>query len=198
MANENPQRIIIGMTGASGTPLAIHCLKVLREMEGFETHLVATEAAVLTAGYEASMPFSDITALADVYHEDDALDAPIASGTFDALGMIIIPCSMKTVAGIASGYSDNLLLRAADVTIKEHRKLVVVARETPLSSIHLKNLAAISTLPDVVVLPPMMTYYLSPDNIADMEHHIVAKALGQFGIDVAGFQRWGEGNCPTD
>lgn len=192
------KRLIIGMTGASGTPLAIHLLRVLHEMGGFETHLVATENALLTASYESDLPFDEIAALADVYHEGNPIDAPIASGTFSAEGMIVIPCSMKTVAGIANGFSDNLLLRAADVTLKEHRKLVLVARETPLSSVHLKNLAYLSTLPDIVILPPMMTYYIAPDNVADMEHHIVCKVLSQFGIDVSGFQRWGEGACPGD
>lgn len=193
MANrDEKKRVVVGVTGASGTPLAVRCLRMLREIEGIETHLVASAAAFTTASYEIDVPFEEIASLADVCHDDDALDAPIASGTFQTAGMIVVPCSMKTVAGIASGYSDSLLLRAADVTIKEGRRLVLVAREAPLSAIHLQNLARLAALPGVSVCPPVLSYYHRPESLKDVERHIVAKALQQLGIEAEGFARWGE------
>ncbi len=186
-------RVVVGVTGASGTPLALCCLRMLRDVDDVEVHLVASEAARMTASYELDADFSELTSLADVCYDDEALDAPISSGTFETAGMIVIPCSMKTVAGIASGYSDNLLLRAADVTIKEQRPLVLVAREAPLSAIHLNNLARLATLPGVSICPPVMSYYHQPKNISDMEHHLVGKALQQLGIHTAGFKRWSGG-----
>jgi 4-hydroxy-3-polyprenylbenzoate decarboxylase len=110
--------------------------------------------------------------------------------------MLVVPCSMKTIAGIASGYSDNLLLRAADVTLKEQRPLVLAARETPLSPIHLRNMAQLATIPGVQIIPPMLTYYMHPESIRDIEHHLAAKMLGRFGIDVPDFKAWGE--APED
>lgn len=184
------KRVIIGLSGASGTPLAIHCLRVLRDLGEYETHLVATNGARLTAEYEAGMSFDELIALADVYHENGNIGDTIASGTYETLGMVIVPCSMKTVAGVASGYSDNLLLRAADVCIKEKRPLVLAAREAPLSPIHLKNMEFLATLPNVWVVPPVMTYYIKPESIQDMEHHIVAKLLSPLGIRVPNFRRW--------
>ena len=193
MANRaDVKRVVVGVTGASGTPLAIRCLRMLREAGDVEVHLVASAAAFTTASYETDVPFDEITALADVCHDDAALDAPIASGTFSTAGMIVIPCSMKTVAGIACGYSDSLLLRAADVTVKEGRRLVLVAREAPLSAIHLQNLARLAALPGVSVCPPVLSYYHRPKSLEDVERHIVGKALQQLGIDAEGFARWGE------
>ncbi|MGI6590621.1 MAG: UbiX family flavin prenyltransferase [Eggerthellaceae bacterium] len=184
------RRLVVGITGASGTPLALHCLQVLNAMDEIEVHLIATEAAKLTAVYESDLPFSGIEALADVVHDERSLDAALASGTFPTLGMLIVPCSMKTVAGIASGYSDNLLLRAADVTLKEQRPLVLAARETPLSPIHLRNLETLSRLPQVHIVPPMLTYYTKPKSIHDMEHHLVGKLLAPFGIEVPDLRIW--------
>lgn len=189
-------RLVVGMTGASGTPLALHCLRVLHRMDNIEVHLVATRAAQITASYEVPLAWNEIEALADVCHADDRLDAPIASGTYRTAGMLVIPCSMKTVAGIASGYSDSLLLRAADVTLKEQRPLVLAARETPLSPIHLRNMAELSAIPGVSIMPPVLTYYMHPESIQDMEHHLVAKMLARFGIEVPDFRAWGE--APED
>ena len=185
------KRLVVGMSGASGTPLAIRTLRTLRAVEDVEVHLVATESARLTAEYEADMPFADIAALADVFYEGNPIDAAIASGTFRTEGMLIVPCSMKSVAGIASGFADNLMLRAADVCVKEKRTLVLAARETPMSPIHLKNLEFLASLPKVWVMPPMMTWYMNPKSIDEMEHHLVAKMLAPFGIDVPAFH-WGE------
>ena len=185
------KRLVIGMSGASGTPLAVRTLQALREVPDVETHLVATESAVLTAGYEGPLSFEQIVALADVYYEGNPIDAAIASGTFQTAGMLVVPCSMKSVAGIANGFSDNLLLRAADVCVKEKRPLVLAARETPLSPIHLRNLQTLAGLPKVWIMPPMMTWYMKPQSIEEMEHHLVAKMLAPFGIEVPAFH-WGE------
>ena len=185
------KRLVIGMSGASGTPLAVRTLQALREVPDVETHLVATESAMLTAGYEGPLSFEQIVALADVYYEGNPIDAAIASGTFQTAGMLVVPCSMKSVAGIANGFSDNLLLRAADVCVKEKRPLVLAARETPLSPIHLRNLQTLAGLPKVWIMPPMMTWYMKPQSIEEMEHHLVAKMLAPFGIEVPAFH-WGE------
>lgn len=152
-----------------------------------------TRGARLTARYEVGdQGAEELMSLADAYHELDALGDSIASGTFKTLGMVVIPCSMKTVAGIATGYSDNLLLRAADVTIKEKRPLVLVTRETPLSPIHLNNMMQLAAIPSITLMPPMMTYYIQPETIADMEAHLVAKVLERFGIELSSMKRWGE------
>lgn len=127
--------------------------------------------------------------LADVLYDNHDIGAGPASGSFQAMGMIVIPCSMKTVAGIHSGYSDNLLLRAADVTLKERRKLVLVARETPLSTIHLRNLYELSQMGTIIV-PPMLSYYQKPGSLEEMNRHIVGKVLNPFGINMPGFLSW--------
>lgn len=186
------KRVIVGISGASGTPLAVHLLKTLRDMGGFEVHLVATEGAKITASHEWSGSFEELTSLAHVYHSNESIGDSIASGTFRTAGMVVVPCSMKTVAGIASGYSDNLLLRAADVCVKEKRPLVLATREAPLSPIHLRNMSTLAQLPNVHIVPPVLSYYIKPESIEDMEHHIVAKLLAPLDIDVTGYCRWGE------
>lgn len=192
------RRIIVGISGASGTPLAIRLLRELSDMRDVETYLVATQGARVTASYESDIPFERIEQLADhVYGEHD-IDAPIASGTFAADGMVVVPCSMKTVAGIACGFADNLLLRAADVCIKEQRRLVLMAREAPLSAIHLRNLSTVAALPGVMVCPPVLSYYHNPHSLDDVERHIVGKALGLLGLGAPGLRRWrGPGEAPN-
>lgn len=185
------KRLVVGMSGASGTSLAVRTLRVLRATPDVETHLVATRGAIVTAGYESECPFDEIASLADAFYGDDALDAPIASGSFQTAGMLVVPCSMKSAAGIANGFSGNLLLRAADVCVKERRPLVLAARETPLSPIHLGNLQALASLPQVWVMPPMMTWYTKPQTIGDMEQVLVARMLAPFGIEVP-TARWGD------
>lgn len=192
VTDDQPQRIIVGISGASGSPLALRLLRVLADMPALETHVIMTRGARLTAHYElGEQGAEELMGLADAYHELDALGDSVASGTFKTLGMVVIPCSMKTVAGIATGYSDNLLLRAADVTIKEKRPLVLVTREMPLSPIHMRNMAQLAAIPSITLMPPMMTYYIQPETIADMEMHIVAKVLERFGIEVPSMKRWG-------
>ncbi len=185
-------RLIVGITGASGTALACHFIQQLKTYTSCEIHVVASEGARLTARYEAQDLFEQTLSLADVVHDNTSLGESIASGTFTTNGMIIIPCSMKTVAGIASGYSDSLLLRAADVTLKEQRPLVLITRESPLNAIHLRNLNTLATIPSVCIMPPMLTYYHKPQTIEDMENHLFGKIFDRFGFDYPLFSRWGE------
>ncbi len=185
------KRLVVGISGASGAILGIELLKILKENPEWESHLVISRGAEATILQETTYKIEEVAALADKVYSIKDIGASIASGTFRTEGMIILPCSMKTLAGVASGYSDNLLLRAADVTIKEKRKLILAARETPLSTIHLRNMLTLSEL-GAYIIPPMVTYYNKPDSIEDMNHHIVAKILDKFDIEVDGFKRWGE------
>ncbi len=186
------RRIVVGITGASGSIYGIRTLEALRASGEYEVHLVISEGAERTMEYEVDLPVDSVKALADVFHPIDDLAASISSGSFRTEGMIIAPCSMKTVAGIASGYSDNLLLRAADVTLKERRKLVLVPRETPLHSIHLENLLKLSRM-GAVILMACPNFYSRPKTVDDMVNSIVGRALDQFGIDVPGLlKRWRE------
>ena len=180
------QRLVIGISGASGAPLAVDLLKTLKPTN-VETHVVVTRGGILTLRQECGM--DSVADLADVIYDNHDIGAGPASGSFRTMGMIVIPCSMKTAAGIHSGYSDNLLLRAADVTLKERRKLVLVARETPLSTIHLRNLYELSQM-GTIILPPMLSFYQKPDSLEEMTNHIVGKVLDQFGIDTPDFHRW--------
>lgn len=198
------KRIVVGISSASGSPLALRFLEALRAQADIEIHLVVSDSALLTASYELSdshdktnnsnlqpqnlaNPFKRF---AHAYHEPTAFDASISSGSFEVDAMVIIPCSMKTVAGIASGYADNLLLRAADVTIKEKRPLILVARESPLSPIHLKNLSYLSTLPTVSIVPPLLTYYGGQTTVRDMEDHLIGKIFSLLGLAYEPFRRW--------
>lgn len=184
------KRIVVGLSGASGMPLAIRLLKELHNNNDVEVHLVISRGAEMTIQQECQMSIDEIKQLADVVYDQNNIGASIASGTFQSDGMIVIPCAMKTVAGIAHGYSDNLLLRACDVMIKEQRQLILVTRETPLSPIHLDNLSYLSRLPKVVIMPPMMSYYQCPQTIEDMEIHLIGKILARFDIEVENFKRW--------
>lgn len=175
------KRLIIGISGASGVILGIEVLKAVKAHPGWETHLVVSKNAERTILLETDYSPADVAALADHAYASDDISARISSGTFITEGMAIVPCSMKTVAGVACGYSDNLLLRAADVALKERRKLVIVPRECPLSEIHLKNLLALSRM-GAVIMPPMMSFYMRPQTISDMVNHITGKVLDVFGI----------------
>ena len=183
---------VVGVSGASGAPLALRLLRRLRQIEGVQTHLVLSRGAELTVAEECSMSPAEFRALADVSYDETDIGAAIASGSFATMGMIVLPCSMKTVAGIAHGYSDNLLLRAADVTIKEQRKLILVPRECPLSRIHLDNMAYLAAIPGVFVMPPVLSYYHHPRTLAEMERQLIGRILVQFGLNTEGFTRWGE------
>ncbi|MBG0788989.1 MAG: UbiX family flavin prenyltransferase [Desulfovibrionaceae bacterium] len=190
------KRLTVGISGASGSVLALGLLKALKALPDWETHLVISKAGVRTLEHETHVTESRLADLADLVYDREDIGANIASGTFVTEGMAIVPCSMKTVAGICTGYSDNLLLRAADVTLKERRKLVVVARETPLSPIHLRNMLSLAEM-GVVVMPPMLTYYNHPQSVSDMTNHIVGKILHEFGVEGKDFKRWGNMDCVT-
>ncbi len=184
-----PKRLVVGISGASGAEIGIQLLQAMQHLPEWETHLVISEGARRTIALETAYSVEQVKALATRCHPLDDVGAGIASGTFKTEGMVVVPCSMKTVAGIAHGYSQNLLLRAADVVIKERRKLVLVARESPLSTIHLKNMLLLANA-GIVILPPMLTYYQRPATIQDMTTHIVGKILDAFGIEFADFKRW--------
>lgn len=188
---ESGKRLIIGVSGASGSSLALDMLNELNcHHKEIETHLIISKAAKTTLKYERpDVSMEHIRSLVDFVWAENEMDAPFSSGSFKTMGMVIVPCSMKTVAGICSGYSDNLILRAADVMIKEKRPLVLVARESPLSPIHLKNLYELSHL-GVVVLPPMMTFYVGDNSIDQMIRQITGRILSVFGIESHGFKRW--------
>lgn len=183
------KRLIIGISGASGIPIAIAVLKALQKAPDWSTSLVISNGGVKTIEQETSYSLPEVEALADEVHDIKNIGASIASGTYKTEGMIIVPCSMKTVAGIASGYSDNLLLRAADVVLKERRKLVLVARETPFNTIHLRNMLTLSEM-GAIIMPPMQTYYNHPETIDDMVDHITGKILDVFDIEYQKFHRW--------
>ncbi len=183
------RRIVVGISGGSGIPLAVELLGQLCAVEDVETHLVYTKGGEITAAQESELPMEEICGLADVVYDNQDIGARIASGTFWTDGMVVVPCSMKTVAGICSGYTDNLLLRTADVTLKERRKLLLVARECPLNTIHLRNMYELSQM-GVEILPPMLTYYNHPKMVEDCTRHIVGKILDRFGIEGEDFRRW--------
>ena len=174
-------RLIVGITGASGIVIAVTLLKRLREIDGVETHLIVTDGGELTIRDETDFDVFDIKRLADVVYDVHEMDASIASGSFLVDGMVVVPCTMKTVAGIVCGYSDNLLLRAADVCVKEKRKLILVPREMPFSRIHLRNMKELANL-GVVIMPPVMTFYNTDMTIESHINHIVNKILLQLGL----------------
>lgn len=184
------KRVIIGASGASGLPLLIQCLKLIRENSDYESYLIMSDGAKLTLQQECGCSVEEVYALADFTFESGQIGEKPASGSFQTEGMLIVPCSMKTLAGIHSGYADNLLLRAADVTLKEHRTLVLAARESPLNSIHLRNLYELSMLQGVRIIPPMLTYYIRPESVDEMTYHIAARLVEPFGIEAPDYRRW--------
>lgn len=183
------QRIVVGVSGASGMPLAVEVLNQLHRQPDVETHLVLSRAAEITLREESSLTAQQLRGLADVCYDNGDIGAAPASGSFRTAGMIVVPCSMKTVAGIATGYSDSLLLRAADVTLKERRKLVLAVRECPFSTIHLRNMQELSSM-GAVILPMVLSFYNRPDGLDDCVRHLAGKILDQFGIEGQDFRRW--------
>ena len=171
-------RVIVGITGASGIIIAVELLQRLRNIGTIETHLIITDGGALTIRDETNFDVYSINKLADFVYNVHEMDATIASGSFLTNGMVIVPCTMKTVAGIVSGYSDNLLLRAADVCIKENRTLIVVPREMPFSKIHLRNMKELADL-GVIVMPPVMTFYNTDMTLQSHINHVVNKILLQ-------------------
>jgi len=180
--------LVVGISGSSSVILGIKLLEFLWSAN-IQTHLIITSTAKKIIDHETEYTVADVKKLAAKTYENTDLFAPTASGSFKTDGMIIIPCSMKTLAGIASGYSDNLLLRSADVCLKERRKLILVTRETPLSLIHIENMAKV-TRAGGVVLPPVLSFYSKPKNIEDMINYILGKVLDVLGIDNKLYERW--------
>ena len=174
-------RVIVGITGASGIVIAVELLKRLKDIETVETHLIITDGGALTIRDETNFDTYYINKLADVVYNVHEMDAAIASGSFLVEGMVIVPCTMKTIAGIVTGYSDNLLLRAADVCIKENRKLIVVPREMPFSKIHLRNLKDLADLGGVI-MPPVMTFYNTDMTLQGHINHLISKILLQLNL----------------
>jgi len=182
-------RLIVAMSGASGAVYGVRALEVLHDL-GAETHRVLTKAALETIRLETELSRAQVEKLATKAHRVDDITSTLASGSFRADGMLVIPCSMKTLAGIASGYSDNLLLRAADVTIKERRRLVLVVRETPLSLIHIENMATV-TRAGAVVLPAMPAFYHRPKTVEELVDQVVGRSLDLLGVEHNLSRRWG-------
>lgn len=183
------KRLIVGLSGASGLPIAVEVLRQLKNMPDLESHLIYTKGTEKTIPFETESSLDEICDLADVVYDNGNIGAGPASGTFRTIGMVVVPCSMKTLAGIVSGYSDNLLLRAADVTLKERRKLVLVPRECPFGTIHLRNMYEASQL-GAVIIPPVLSYYNQPKSLEDCTRHIAGKILDQFGLEPEGMKRW--------
>jgi len=182
------KRIVVGVTGASGSAYALAALSALRRPD-VEVHLVMTRQAVRTIELETERTATDFAALADVVHDDDDLAAAISSGSFLHDGMLVIPCSIKSAAAIAYSLNDNLLVRSADVCLKERRRLVLVVRETPLHLGHLRTLVRLAEI-GAVILPPMPALYAKPKSVDDVIAHTVGKALDQFGLEHDLFTRW--------
>ena len=183
------KRLIIGISGASGVIMGYRLLQVLQGVPDIETHLVITEGAARNFACETELSLDEVRALADYSYDIKDLAATIASGSFETDGMIVMPCSMASVAGIANGFSTNLLLRAADVCLKEDRRLVLVPRETPLSRLHLHNLAQAADY-GCTIIPPMLTFYNGADTVEMQIDHIIGKVLKRFGIDYKKFRPW--------
>ena len=183
------QRMIVGITGGSGIIYGIRLLEELKAL-AVETHLVVTPTGFLTLAYETQTSKNMLKELADVYYPCMDLSAPLASGSFKSMGMIVAPCSMKSLADIAHGNGGNLLTRAADVTLKERRRLVLMARETPLNLAHLQNMTNI-TLMGGIIFPPVPAFYDNPTSLAQMVDHTVGRVLDLFDLDSQLTQRWG-------
>lgn len=183
------KRLIVAITGASGAIHGVRLLEVLREIGGIETHLVVTPAGWLNIEQELQRRRPEIEALADAVHGVREIGATIASGSFATAGMVVAPCSMRTLAAIAHGLSDNLVTRAADVALKERRRLVLMVRETPLHKGHLELMARAADC-GATILPPMPAFYHHPQTIMDIVHQSVGKALDQVGIEHQLFRRW--------
>ncbi|RJF86359.1 UbiX family flavin prenyltransferase [Oleomonas cavernae] len=181
-------RIIIGISGASGAVYGVRLLEALRVLQ-VETHLVVSRAGGLTLAHEMNMTVRDLRALADFTYGASDVGAAVSSGSFKTLGMIVAPCSMKTLGEIAHGTGGNLLARAADVVLKERRRLVLMARETPLTLAHLKNMQSVTEMGGIIA-PPVPAFYAKPDSLDAMVDHTVTRVLDLFGLDTGLIERW--------
>lgn len=184
-------RLIVGVSGSSAPQLGHRLLQVLATMDDVTTHLVITKGARRTIALELDVPLAELEALADMVHDPEDLAAPISSGSFQTIGMAVVPCSMRALAAIATGNSSDLLTRAADVCLKERRRLVLATREAPLNLVHIRNMEA-ATLAGATIFPPVPAFYHRPRSIDDMLDHLCGRILDQFGIEHALFTRWGD------
>jgi len=184
----DPKRLVVGISGASGVIYGVRLLEALRPLP-VETHLVMTRTAEVTLAHETDLKVSDVRRLADVAYKIDDLAAAISSGSFRTMGMVVVPCSMRSLGEIAHGITSNLLTRAADVMLKEHRRLVLVARETPIHAIHLRNMLTLSEM-GAVIAPAMPAFYNRPRSLDDVVDHTVGRVLDLFDIDTGTVKRW--------
>jgi 4-hydroxy-3-polyprenylbenzoate decarboxylase len=183
-------RLIIGISGASGAVYGVRMLQMLKHLP-VETHLVMSRAAEMTLAYEMDLKAKDVQAIADNVHSFGDIGAPIASGSFRTMGMVIAPCSVHSMAEIATGVTTNLLTRAADVVLKERRRLVLMLRETPLHTGHLRNMTALSEM-GAIIAPPVPAFYARPRTVDDIVEHSIGRVLDLFGFDTGTVKRWGE------
>jgi flavin prenyltransferase len=188
------RRLIVGMTGSTGAVFGIRLLEALKHSE-VESHLIISKWAQRTIEHETRHSVEQVRALATVVHSQGDMGASISSGSFITEGMVVIPCSVRTLGGIANGYGEHLVHRAADVILKERRRLVLVVRETPLSEVHLENMLKLARM-GVVMLPPMPAFYNHPQTVDDIVDHIVFRVLDQFGIEAPFAKRW-DGHMQT-
>jgi polyprenyl P-hydroxybenzoate/phenylacrylic acid decarboxylase-like protein len=186
---QNKQRLVIGITGATGAAYAVRLLKEIQARPDWESHLVVSEAGLLNITQELGLGRKEIEAMADVVYSPKNIGATIASGSFLTAGMVVAPCSMKTLSAIATGYADNLISRAADVTLKERRRLVLLARETPLNLVHLRNMVSVTEMGGVI-FPPVPAFYAGLQSIDEMIEHSVLRILDLFGIHSDKLARW--------
>ncbi|MFC3460333.1 MULTISPECIES: UbiX family flavin prenyltransferase [Massilia] len=189
MTPTRPRRIVVAITGATGAIYGVQLLRRLGAVPGVETHLVLSDAASLTLHQEVGMQRRDVEALAHVVHKNREIGASIASGSFQTDGMVIAPCSMKTLAAVAHGLADNLVARAADVILKERRRLVMMVRETPFNLAHLRNMTAVTEM-GAIVFPPLPSFYHRPASIDEMVDHTLDRVLDLLGIDNPQAARW--------
>lgn len=185
-------RIIVGISGASGPQYGIRLLEALKAFDNVETHLVISEAAKKTIQLESDLTVEQVEALADFTYSNTNLAASISSGSFRTEGMVIAPCSVKTLSGLANSFNTNLLIRAGDVTLKERRKLILIFRETPLHLGHLRLMAQVAEI-GAIIMPPVPAFYHHPKTIQDIVDQTIGKILDQFGLDHQLFNRW---KCP--
>jgi len=184
------ERLVIGLSGASGVAYGIRALEACRDL-GIESHLVMTKPAEMTIGYETNLSPRQVAAKADYSYAVTDIAAPIASGSFKTKGMIVAPCSVRTMSEIATGVTTSLLTRAADVMLKERRPLVLMVRETPLHLGHLRSMTALAEM-GAIILPPVPAFYAEPRNLSDLVDQMVGRALDLFGYDWPDVKRWGE------
>ncbi|HEX4739808.1 MAG TPA: UbiX family flavin prenyltransferase [Caulobacteraceae bacterium] len=190
VSTEGQRRLIVGISGASGAVLGVRALEACREL-GVETHLVASRAAMLTVAQETGLTAPALYAKADVRYPPSQIGAAIASGSFRTAGMLVAPCSVRTMSEIATGVTSSLLTRAADVTLKERRPLVLMVRESPLHLGHLRTLVALAEM-GATIVPPMPAFYAKPASVAELVDQLVGRALDLFGLDWSAVRRWGE------